>query len=242
MPKRLTCFWIVLAAAGCAALTAEAQVWKDKLIAEWTVEEARQVLTESPWVKTVTPTPDGSGRLGQQRAGIGLGGIGIGGVGIGVPGMGRHGGSGGSGRGSNDGGSQDPGQMPTLTLRWISALPVSSAQVIAHEVNSPSVDEDHYAIAVYGVPSQMIHGDPNSLGAELKTHAAIKREGKKDMKPSSVEVLMRDDGPVIVYLFPRSNEITRKDRQVAFGAEIGRLKFTQDFAPDEMVYQGKLEL
>jgi hypothetical protein len=53
---------------------------------------------------------------------------------------------------------------------------------------------------------------------------------------------MRDDGPVIVYLFPRSNEITKKDGQVAFGAEIGRLKFTQDFVPDEMVYQGKLEL
>jgi hypothetical protein len=87
----------------------------------------------------------------------------------------------------------------------------------------------------------MIHGDPNNLGAELKNRAAIKREGKKDMKPSSVEVLMHDEGPVILYLFPRSNEITRKDK-VEFDAEVGQLKFTQDFLPDEMVYQDKLEL
>jgi len=60
----------------------------------------------------------------------------------------------------------------------------------------------------------MIHGDPNNLGAELKNRAAIKREGKKDMKPSSVEVLMHDEGPVILYLFPRSNEITRKTSRI----------------------------
>jgi hypothetical protein len=240
MPKRPTCAWIVLVAAGGAAMPAGAQVWKDKLIAEWTVEEARQVLTESPWAKTVTPTPDGSGKLGQSRAGVAQPGIGIGGIGIGLPGMGRHG-MGGAGRGSNDGGSPDSGQMPALTLRWVSALPMSSAQLIAHELNAPAVDEDHYAIAVYGVPSRMIHGDPNNLGAELKNRAAIKREGKKDMKPSSVEVLMHDEGPVILYLFPRSNEITRKDK-VEFDAEVGQLKFTQDFLPDEMVYQDKLEL
>ncbi len=242
MRKRPRCAWIVLVAASGAAMTAGAQVWKDKLIAEWTVEEARQVLTESPWVKTVTPTPDGSGRLGQQRVGMTPGGIGIGGVGIGLPGMGRRGGMGGAGRGSNDGGSPDPGQMPTLTLRWVSALPVSSAQLIARELNAPVVDEDHYAVAVYGVPGGMVRGDPNNLGAELKNRAAIKREGKKDMKPSSVEVLIHDEGPVILYLFPRSNEITRKDKQIEFDAEVGRLKFTQDFFPDEMVYQGRLEL
>jgi hypothetical protein len=237
MPRRYTCAWIVLVAAGGAAMTAGAQVWKDKLIAEWSVEEARQVLTDSPWVKTVTPAPDGSGRLGQPRVGMGPGGIGIGGVGMGLPGMGRRG----MGRGSNDGATPDSGQMPALTLRWVSALPLSSAQLIAHELNAPSVDEDHYAIAVYGLPSGMIKGDPNNLGAELKNRATIKREGKKDMKPSSVEVLMRDDGPVILYLFPRSNEISRKDK-LEFDAEVGRLKFTQDFFPDEMVYQGKLEL
>ena len=227
----------MLIAAGWSVL--EAQVWKDKRIAEWTVEEARQVLTDSPWVKTVTPTPDGTGRAGQPRVGMGPGGIGIGGIGIGLPGMGRHGGM---GRGSGESPNEDPGQMPTLTLRWISALPVSSAEVIVHEMNAPSADEDHYGIAVYGLPNGILRGDPNVLGAELKNHAALKREGKKDIKASSAEVILRDDGPVIVYLFPRGSEISRKDRKVSMEGEIGRLRFVQDFIPDEMVYQGKLEL
>jgi hypothetical protein len=223
--------------AGGAALTAGGQVWKDKLIAEWSAEEARQVLTESPWAKTVTPSPAGSGGGGQQRAGMSAGGVGIGGIG-----MGRHGGRGGTGRASDGTGSTDAEPMPTLTLRWASAMPVIAAELVAREVNAPSVDEGQYAIAVYGVPGRTIRGDPNKLGGELKKYAAIKREGKKDMKPSSVQVLMHDEGPVILYLFPRSAEITRQDKQLEFDAQIGGLKLAQSFVPDEMVYQGKLEL
>lgn len=36
-----------------------------------------------------------------------------------------------------------------------------------------------------------------------------------------VEVLQKDDGPVIVYLFPRTKEITKDDRKILFEAEIG---------------------
>lgn len=224
--------------AGATALTAGAQAWKDKPVSQWSAEDARQLLADSPWVKTVTPTPNAAGDAGQQRGGVRPG-IGIGGIGVGMPGMGRRGG--GSRRQTDDSGTTDAGQLPTLTLRWVSAMPVNAAQLIARELNAPSVDEDHYAIAVYGVPAGMIHGDPNNLGAALQKHAAIKRDRKKDMEPSSVEVIMRDDGPVIVYFFSRRSEITRKDK-VEFDAEIGGLKFTQDFLPGEMVYQDKLEL
>jgi hypothetical protein len=231
---------IVLLTTALAA-TGGAQPWKDKLIAQWNEQEARQVLTESPWAKTVTPTLDTSPSA-QPRVGMGGGGIGMGGIGIGLPGMGRRGGMSGSGRVPNGNGTPDPAEMPTLTLRWASAMPVSAAELIAHEVNAPTVDPDHYAIAVYGFPSNLIAGDPASVGAELKKHAAIKREGKKEMKPSSVEVRMHDDGPVILYLFSRHDEITSKDKQLTFAAQIGRLKFAQDFFADEMVYQGRPEL
>ncbi|MGO9229928.1 MAG: hypothetical protein ACLQKA_12085 [Bryobacteraceae bacterium] len=242
MPKRGTCAWIVLIAAGGAAMTAGAQVWKDKRIAEWTPQEARMVLTDSPWAKTVTPAPNESGKLARERVGISPGGIGMGGVNLGMPGMGRRSGINGAGRLPNDSGSADAGPTPTLTLRWISALPISSAQLIARELNAPAVDVDHYAIAVYGLPNGFLHGDPDSLGAGLKNHAALKRDGKKDMTPSSVEVLPREDGVVIVYFFSRGNEISLRDKQVEFDAEIGRWKLSKSFVPDEMVYQGKLEL
>lgn len=240
MHKRYACLCFTLAGLGSVLLLAAPQAWKEKRIADWTPENARQVLTDSPWAKSVTPSPDGKGSLGQQKVGMNPGGIGIGGVGIGLPGMGRRGGRGGSGRGQN-GQNTDSGAMPALTLRWVSALPVSAAEVILRELNAPAVDDAHYAIAVYGIPSSMTKGDPAGMGAELKKHATIQRDGKKELKPSSVDVLIHEEGPVIVYFFARSDEISRKDH-VKFDAEIGRLKVSQDFLPDEMIYQGKLEL
>jgi hypothetical protein len=242
-----------------ALLAAGDQPWKDKRVAEWNDDDAKQVLNDSPWAKTVKPTIARSANNGQHRSGGGMGrggGIGLGGIGIGLPGMGgmgRRGGMGGSGggggypgggqrRGTDDGTSADRNEAPSLKLRWESASPVREAELKARETNAPTVDADHYAIAVYGVPSRMAHTDSKDLTNELKKQAALKRDGKKDLKPSSVEVLQREDGPVILYLFPRSKEITRQDKRLEFDAKIGRLQFEQSFYVDEMTYQGKLEL
>jgi hypothetical protein len=200
---------------------------------------------------------DRSAQSSQRRSGGGMGrggGIGIGGVGIGLPGMGggRRGGMGGpggggypgSGRrsGTDDGTSTDYSEPPPLKVRWESAFPIREAELKARDTSAPTLDADHYAIAVYGVPSRMAGGDSKSLASQLKKQAEIKRDGKKNLKPSSVEVLQRDDGPVIVYLFPRSKEITRQDKRVEFDAKIGQLQFAQSFYVDDMNYQCKLEL
>ena len=238
-------------------LVAGDQPWKDKRVAEWNEDDVKQVLTDSPWAKTVTPTMARSANNGQRRSGGGMGrggSIGVGGIGIGLPGMGgmgRRGGMGGSGGGypgggqrrrNDDGTDTDRAEGPSLKLRWESALPIREAELKARETNAPTLDADHYAIAVYGAPSRMARGDSKKLAKELKKQAAIKRQGKEDLKPSSVEVLQREGGPVIVYLFPRSKEITRQDKRLEFDGQIGRLKFEQSFYVDEMTYQGKLEL
>ena len=103
-------------------------------------------------------------------------------------------------------------------------------------------DEAHYAIAVYGVPSRMTNGNSRSATDQLKNLAAIKRDGKKDLKPSSVEVLQRESGPVIVYLFPKKKEITLQDKRIEFDSKIGPLQFVQSFYTDDMSYGGKLAL
>ena len=234
-----------------ALLVAGEQPWKDKAASDWSDDDAKQVLTESPWAKTAQPTIDRS-NTGQQRRGMGRnggGGIGIGGIGLGMPGgMGRRYPGGGNSGGQYPGGNGDPNgtndqqQPPELKVRWESALPIREAELKARETNAPTVDEDHYAIAVYGVPDRILNGDTKTIEDHLKKDAAIKRDGKKDLKPSSVELLRRDDGPVIVYLFPKSNEITAKDRRLQFDAKIIRLKFVQSFYVDDMTYQGKLEL
>ncbi len=80
------------------------------------------------------------------------------------------------------------------------------------------------------------------MGEPLKSFATLKREGKKDVKPVSVEVFQRESGVVVVYLFPLSAEIIEKDGQVQFDAHIGRIVLSQNFVLSEMEFMGKLEL
>jgi hypothetical protein len=158
---------------------------------------------------------------------------------VGVPGIGRH-------RGNDP--AQDPNNSVSapdsqlaLHLRWESALPIREAELKARETNAPVVDEDRYAIAVYGIPSHFMK-DPQNAGDRLKGQAALKREGQKDLKPSHVDVIQRDDGLVIVFLFARTKEITAQDGRVEFNALIGPYQISQAFHVGEMIYQGKMEL
>jgi hypothetical protein len=261
---------LVILATGASLLgddkLVQIDAWK-KPVSEWTVDDAHQIMTDSPWVKITTPTMEGSGNPGQRRSGGGGnrggrgGGINIGGVGIGIPGIGgqRGGGYPGGGGGYPGGGNTrgnpggnypddsgdgrtDPITPPKLTLRWESALPIREAELRARDVDAPTVDENHYAIAVIGVPRSMIKAGTRAMEADLKKQAALKRDNKKDFKPSSVQILQRDDGPVIVFFFSRSTEITGSDRRVEFDAEIGRLKFAEPFYLEDMMYDGKLAL
>src|SRR5579864_3548876 len=159
-----------------ALVAAEDQPWKGKQIAEWNEDDAKQVLTDSPWAKTAKPTIERSAQNSQRRSGGGMGrggGIGMGGVGIGLPGMGRRGGMGGPGGGgypgggrrggTDDGASTAPNESPTLKLRWESAFPIREAELKARDTSAPTLDANHYAIAVYGVPSRMASADSKNL-------------------------------------------------------------------------------
>jgi hypothetical protein len=142
-------------------------------------------------------------------------------------------------------GGRSPRSLPesiTLKLRWESALPVRLAELKSHEIEPPALEGNGYRIAVYGVPGADFKGGPKQLGEPLKNLAALKREGKKDVRPVSVEVFQRENGLVVVYLFPLSAEITKKDRRIEFEAQIGRIVVAQSFDVEEMEFQGKLEL
>jgi hypothetical protein len=66
---------------------------------------------------------------------------------------------------------------------------------------------------------------------------------KKDFRPARVVVLPEAGGLVtVVYLFPRSIEITKKDKTLAFVAQIGRLFISTSFYPADMRLEGQLEL
>jgi len=251
--------WNFFAGVAAAAALAAAQAWK-KPVPEWTADDAHQVLTDSPWTKTVRPTMELSNSGQRGNGGRRSGGLGGGNIGIGIPGIGGIGrpgrypgggypGGGGYPTGRNPGGSYPRGDErgesttpPSLSLRWESALPVREAELKARETDAPTIDENHYAVAVRGVPPRMLRSGGKTLANQLKKQAVLKRQGKRDLKPSRVEVHEREDGPLIIYLFPKSAEITDADRQVELDIQIERLKFGATFETSEMVYDGKLAL
>jgi hypothetical protein len=229
----------------CAiSFTARGQDWKTKPADHWSEADAKQVLTASPWVKVVgasigrRPTEDElreGGQMGQPK-GVGFEGVDKDNRGLKVkPNIFTP----------EKAGERSPRSMAqplTVKLRWESALPVRLAELKAREIEPPTLDGDGYCIAVYGVPGVYFKEDPKRLGDPLKELAFLKREGKKDVKPVRVEVFQREDGLVIVYMFPSSAEISKRDMLLRFEAHIGRVGVDYTFDLSQMEFMGKLEL
>jgi hypothetical protein len=224
-------------------LSQEIAAWRTKSVPEWTVDDAHQILTNSPWAKTLKASIAGLQTEDQRREGGNMGqetGIGYDGLpddrtraklpkslidlvrpeGVVAP----HNGS------------------LLVQLRWERALPIRVAEMKAGVVEPPTTETEGYSLAVYGIPPSRAKGDPKSLGAPLKRLAALKRQGKQDIRPLSVEVFQREDGVVIVYLFPLSAEISKNDKRVEFDAQIGRIGIAQSFNVEDMRFQGNLEM
>jgi hypothetical protein len=223
-----------------ALVLAADPVWKSKPAPEWNAEDARQVLADSPWAKPVVAglarrqnedERRDSGSMGQPQ-GVGFDGVG-------------------------DKQVRPKLDLPTilsktytphaaeslpLLVRWESALPIRVAELKAGEMGPPTLEGEGYRLAVYGIPGGNFKGDPKKLGDPLKGAAALKREGKPDVKPSRVEVFQEQNGLVIVYLFPLSAELTKKDTFIEFDAQVGRVVIRQVFDVAEMLFRGSLEL
>lgn len=231
--------WIALATVQAAA---NGQTWKTKPADQWTEEDAKQVLTTSPWVKVVKAGIAGrvsedelrdGGQMGQPQ-GVGYQGVDKDPRGPKIdPNIFKP---------QNDRTPRSMLQSVILKLVWESALPIRLAELKSREVEPPTSDIDGYRIAVYNVPGTYFKDDPKKLGQPLKDFAVLQREGKKDVKPISVEVFQREDGLVVVYVFPSSAEISKRDGTVRFEAHIGRVGVAYTFDLTQMDFQGKLEL
>jgi len=237
-------FLVQTLVAALTCLFAADSVWESKPTSQWTEEDARQVLIKSPWSKSTKAvitrrlTEEQLREGGQMGLPRGIGNEGVDPAGSGpkvspniLTGPG--------------GGDRSPRSLPqsiTLQLRWENALPVRLAELRLHEIEPPTLQGDGYSIAVYGVPGGGFKGNPEQLGQPLKSLAALKRDGKENVRPVRVEVFQREIDVVIVYLFPLSAEISKQDRRIRFEAQIGRIVFAQDFDLSEMEFLGKLEL
>jgi len=223
-----------------ASAAASRERWRDMPIASWTEGDALQVLQRSPWAKMTVAGIARRQTEDERRAGGNMGqptGVGYDGIDdkrirpvlpqnvfLSAP------------------TAPSKAQLIRLLVRWESALPVRAAELKAREAQPPTLSDDGYLIAVYGVPFTDAKGDPLSLARDFKESAFLKRDGKKDVKPLSVEAFELEHNVVVVYRFPMSAEISKKDSAVEFFALIGRLQVSQTFSVEEMQFQGKLEL
>ena len=217
--------------------------WRDKPVSNWTADDAKEVLTDSPWARRTVPT------VQQQQSNGSRGGRGMGlpgGIGVNIPGMGGgRGGMGGQGRGPrrDDGGGRrgESTEPPMVTVRWESSAAIQSAVLKAKEDDAPTVDESHYTIAVVGLPRHLDR-DASMSESKLKSQGELKRNGKKFAKPVDVRVIVRDDQMIVLYLFDRKKEISKNDTDIQLEAHLGRFILKQRFDPTEMIFDGKLAL
>jgi hypothetical protein len=215
-----------ISAAAAVLLLAADPVWKTKPVQQWDEEDAKQVLADSPWVKraVVAALPELTAQ--QRREGGATGG----GQGVGIKGL-------------NGGVVRPTKQVSPMTIRWESAFPVRAAELKAREIGAPDWEGEAYVLAVYDIPDLKVGSNTRTLSNELKPAAVLKRSGKKDVHPYDVELMQQPNGlSAVVYLFPRSEEITLGDERIEFDAQINRLSLAQYFFPSQMEFDGKLQL
>lgn len=224
----------LLAVAAFTLLLADDPSWKSKPVPQWNEEDAKQVLADSPWVGNVkleevrylskAERRDSGDWQDGRGPTVGLAGTGILGPTRAAAAIERA--------------HQHP-DYGTAVIRWESASPIRAAELKAGETEIPAWQGDYYAIAVYDVPL----ASRWNLANELKGVASLQRDKKKNVKPSRVVILPQDTGiATVVYLFPRSAEISKKDPSVRFVAQLRRLVVSQVFFPAEMQLQGQPEL
>ena len=226
----------LLAFSAVALMTAADPSWRSKPIENWTGQDAKQVLANSPWVKWATVKAYVPVNEDQLRQGGKMGG----GKGVGLQGLDPKGFLIGSSPRKN---RTNAIPANALQVRWESAAAVRAAELKVPDDYSPDWKGKYYAIAVYGVPIPPEDLSDESNNWNLKKLATLKRHGKQDLKPIKVDVDVQSEKlSTVVYLFPRSDEITKEDEHVEFDARIGRLLLAQIFDTAEMLFHDKLEL
>jgi hypothetical protein len=252
MRSLITVIVAIVAGSWCPTASS-ADFWKKKDYSEWTDQEVGKLLADSPWARSVTigtggppPStgmPEGSG--GRRRS-AGM---------EGAPTTGAGGGRGGE-TGSMDGGSSSGrrpmGTVPTLLVRWTSALPVKLAMARQKYGAAPppaeaqqllAREESSYVVTVHGLPRGLSRMDPARLREALKNLTRLERKGKDPIPLEDVQLVPLETGGVIVaFIFPRTAAITLEDREVAFVTKMGSIDVKRKFSLRDMVFEGKLQL
>jgi hypothetical protein len=239
--------------------------WNKKDPAQWTGDEIDQLTTKSPWAKQVTAQyapGSNNGGYGQQgggypRNGGGMGGpgVGIGGIGIGMP---RRGGMG----GGRPGGGYPQSSNYKGTVRWESAQPILDAL----KTPLPEAFAKHYVIGIRDIPlisdshrqqtqnpddtdqdsPKLSRADSDDSTAskrtldDLKMMTNLTPKGRESAQPEVVQQ-MTPGGTYFLFGFSKMFlDFGKKDHEVEFTTQLGKLIVKAKFDPSEMIYHGNL--
>ena len=245
--------WFFILATTALALFAD-DFWLKKPFTAWSGKEATKLLTNSPWSHSVVfggGAVDEPGRAvsGGNPAAIpsddSMTGAAIGAGGPANPGPRPEG-----NRGSGERGAGRTAVPITVHVRWLSALPVRQALVIAR-LGREKLDSEqatkfleqspgYYVVAVAGLPPQMAAALSEDRLAALAKTAMLSRKDKDPITAESAQRLT--DEPGVAFLFPKTPAITMNDKEVEFVSKAGAIELKSKFKLKDMTVEGKLEL
>lgn len=221
-------------------------VWKEKKPSEWSAEDAKRVVTKSPWAKEApaqmnVPGSIGGPGLGGAMPGPEMGG-GMGGgmpggdVGMSGPGMGGRMPRGGGGADSPSGNWQ----LPKFTVAWESAAPIREARARLEQKLPPKAAfPEFYVVSVSGFPKMGRQPDPTRSKDKLLESTALLRKNKDAIRAVDVEFATAGGAAIMLFYFPRGEAIDPAEKEVAFETQMGPMKVKAKFSPKEMAFDGK---
>jgi hypothetical protein len=217
--------------------------WVKKDYTQWTDEEVKKIMTNSPWAKDVLVSAP-AGVVGGGRRSSSANGIDV-----------ENTGGARGGRGARTGGqaeAQETGPADvqlSLNVSWRSALPLrkavvksradASSDVKAEMQQSLEKEQEDYVVVVSGIPARMnrLVQDP----ARLKQSSL--RIGKRAaVAPKSVDLETHTQTLDLFFVFPKGEPITLEDKEVELDLKLGAAEAKRKFSLKDMVYNGKLEL
>jgi hypothetical protein len=235
------------------SLSATDEFWATRSPEQWSGQEIKQIATSSPWAKTVNvhlpantlPSsvsgPPGGGGYQDPRA-------------------------------TQQDDNEASGVMSHVLVRWDSALPVSEAcsrgsntdkdlfscasKLFSLSVLGRKFEEmrqDFYILSLTNYPitqrgkDAIQHSDTGNAALErmcrqMQQTTYLKPKSRPAFRPDHIVALPWDQALLLLVFFPRTEDLSLDDREVAFQSINGIVELKATFDLQKMRFQGKLSL
>jgi hypothetical protein len=249
-------------------LAATNAAWQTKDFTDWTEQDARAILTDSPWAKpvpmpsigrpSITVIEPGASVTSPPTASLGNPSNTTTGANMSTPSIAGSNGPADTNGAHNISTTPAPSEIsrnsgapapPTqLTVIWASATPIRLAVLkLRAGENAPdetqvaraAEERSHYVLAVVGLPAPDGDSDPKALAQD----AYLQVTGKAPLRALDSDYKRIGNSDVYFFRFARAAlPISAADREVGFKMRMGKIEVKKKFELAQMQYKGQLAL